>query len=123
MLGLHNRFQAFIHAFRGIVICLTREAHSRFHLCAAAVVIALATFLHASIDDWCWFVMCIGLVLAFEAINTSIERLADRVSEEYHDLIHDAKDLAAGAVLLVSIASVIIGALRICPLVVRVIFH
>ncbi len=73
-------------------------------------------FLDASLDDWCWFVGCIGAVIATESINSSIERLANRVSMEHHDLIRDAKDLAAGAVLVVSVASAVIGMMRMYPL-------
>ncbi len=48
-------------------------------------------------------------MLALEAVNTAIERLADAVSEDYHPLIGAAKDLAAGAVLIMAIAAVFVG--------------
>ena len=61
--------------------------------------------------EWCILILCIGVVLAAEAINTAIEKLSDHVSPEYSPFIKDAKDLAAGAVLNLSVASAIIGVL------------
>jgi len=51
-----------------------------------------------------------GIVLAAETMNTALERLADRVSEDYEEGIRDAKDLAAGAVLLASTMSAVVFA-------------
>jgi diacylglycerol kinase (ATP) len=111
-----KRFRAFSCAIRGVVLCITQEPHGRFHALAAIIVILVGVMLNASVEDWCWFIVCIGMVMATEAVNTSIERLSNRVSEEHHELIRDAKDLAAGAVLVVSVASAIIGLLRMWPL-------
>lgn len=119
---MKRRLKAFLDAMRGVFVCLTQETHGRFHVCAAVIVVVTAFFLDASLDDWCWFVGCIGAVIATESINSSIERLANRVSMEHHDLIRDAKDLAAGAVLVVSVASAVIGMMRMYPLVMNAIF-
>lgn len=119
---MQRRLKAFFDAMRGIFVCLTQETHGRFHVCAAVVVVVTAFLLDASSDDWCWFVGCIGAVIATESINSSIERLANRVSMEHHDLIRDAKDLSAGAVLVVSIASAIIGVMRMYPLILGTIY-
>lgn len=119
MKSTNSRLNAFCNAVRGVVICVAQEPHGRFHASAAFLVILVGILLDASLDDWCWFIVCIGMVMATEAINTSIERLSNRVSREHHELIRDAKDLAAGAVLVVSIASAIIGLLRMCPLLTK----
>ena len=119
---MQRRLKAFFDAMRGVFVCLTQEAHGRFHACAAVVVVLTAFLLDASLDDWCWFAGCIGAVIATESINSSIERLANRVSTEHHDLIRDAKDLAAGAVLVVSVASAVIGMMRMYPLVIGTIY-
>ena len=119
MKSTNRRLNAFYDAIRGVVVCVVQEPHGRFHALAAILVILVGVLLDASIDDWCWFIVCIGMVIATEAVNTSIERLSNRVSKEHHELIRDAKDLAAGAVLVVSIASAIIGLLRVWPLLTK----
>ncbi|GHT22368.1 hypothetical protein AGMMS4957_12480 [Bacteroidia bacterium] len=56
-----------------------------------------------------------GLVFAAEAINTSIEILADVVSPERHPQIKLVKDIAAGAVFLLAIAAAIVGLIVFLP--------
>ncbi len=55
-------------------------------------------FLHFSGVDWALFALAWGLILTAETLNTSIERLADRVESGYDEAIRDVKDLAAGGV-------------------------
>ena len=71
--------------------------------------------LHLSPTEWIIITLCIGLVLAAEAVNSAIEALADRVSAEYDEAIKRTKDLAAGAVLLLAIASAIVGLIIFLP--------
>jgi undecaprenol kinase len=77
---------------------------------AAAVVLALVR------PPLTWLAMCClsaSIVLALELVNTALEHLADRLHPERHIAIQRAKDCAAGAVLLASIAAVIIGGLTV----------
>ena len=54
-------------------------------------------------------------VLAAEAVNSSIEALADLVSPEYNEAIKRTKDLAAGAVLILAISAAIVGLIIFIP--------
>ena len=65
--------------------------------------------------EWITIVVVIGMVLAAEAVNSSIEALADLVSPEYNEAIKRTKDLAAGAVLLVAIAAAVVGCIIFIP--------
>ncbi len=62
----------------------------------------------------CWS-FAIALVWVTEALNTAIEFLADAAVPDPHSLIKHAKDVAAGAVLLASVAATVIGALVFLP--------
>ena len=64
---------------------------------------------------WIVICLCIGLVLSAEAVNSAIEALADRVSPAYDEAIKRTKDLAAGAVLLLAIASAVVGLIIFLP--------
>ncbi|HYJ52710.1 MAG TPA: diacylglycerol kinase [Allosphingosinicella sp.] len=97
-------------AFAGIAIVWRREQSFRIQcllgLVAAAVTIALR-------PGWVWaalVALSIGLVLAAELVNGAIEYTIDRLHPEIHDEIKYAKDAAAGAVLLTSLASGCVGA-------------
>lgn len=57
----------------------------------------------------------IAFVLIAETVNTAIENLCDLYSEDYHSKIKKIKDVAAGSVLIASIAAVVIGAIVFIP--------
>jgi len=59
--------------------------------------------------------LCCGLVLSLELVNTAAEALTDLISPEWHPLAETAKDAAAGAVLVASIVSVLVGAAVLLP--------
>ncbi|HBK94801.1 MAG TPA: diacylglycerol kinase, partial [Porphyromonadaceae bacterium] len=61
----------------------------------------------------------IGLVLALEAVNTSIETLADLVSKERNATIKKVKDLAAAGVLLAAMAALAVGVLVFLPKIIE----
>jgi diacylglycerol kinase (ATP) len=61
-------------------------------------------------------------VWAAEAINTAFELLCDVASPDFHPLVESAKDVAAGAVLICAVGSVITGALVLGPRLVAVLF-
>ena len=114
MRWLAKRRDAFGHAGRGIVLLLT-ETHGRVHAAATVVIIVLGLWLNISSTDWALLAICIALVLAVEAINTAIECIVDIVSPEWHPVARDAKDLAAGGVLVAAIGAAVVGVLVFWP--------
>ena len=58
----------------------------------------------------------IVLVLAVELMNSALEALADRLHPEAHPEVKKVKDMAAGAVLMLSMASLIVGLLMLISL-------
>ena len=89
------------------------------HAGATIVVIAAALLFRVSAGDWCWIILAISIVWTAEALNTAFEFLADAASPAFHPLVRDAKDVAAGAVLITAIAAAIIGALVFWPYVTK----
>ncbi|MCM1165983.1 MAG: diacylglycerol kinase family protein [Lachnospiraceae bacterium] len=104
-------FKSFYYAGRGIVTALGQR-NFRFHLCAAAFVIYFAArFYSFSAERWALLVLTCALVTALETVNTGIEKLADKVTEENSHRIKLAKDCAAGAVLISAIGAAAVGVL------------
>jgi diacylglycerol kinase (ATP) len=89
------------------------------HAGATVVVIAAALLLRLSAGDWCWIILALSIVWTAEALNTAFEFLADAASPAFHPLVRDAKDVAAGAVLITAIAAAIIGAIVFWPYLVK----
>jgi diacylglycerol kinase len=85
------------------------QRNMRVHLAAAACAIALGAALRIGAADWACVIIAIGLVLATEALNTVAEALTDLCTAEFHPLAKIAKDAAAGAVLISSVAAVGVG--------------
>lgn len=75
----------------------------------ACIVVFLAYFFTVSKIEWILLLLCIGVVISLEAINTAIERAVDLCTEEIKPLAKQAKDTAAAAVFVFAIISVIIG--------------
>lgn len=112
--GRQSLTSAFRNAFVGIRD-FARERNSRIHLVAAVAAIALAATLRISGVEWAVLVLTITAVLAAEALNCAIERVVDLASPGRHELARQAKDLAAGAVLMVSIGAAVVGAILFVP--------
>jgi diacylglycerol kinase len=73
--------------------------------------------LRISRSDWCWIILAVSIVWTAEALNTAFEFLADAASPDFHPLVRDAKDVAAGAVLITALAAAIIGVIVLLPYV------
>ena len=110
-----KRARSFKFAFNGIKLLITKE-HNAWIQCIAADCVLFAGMVIGLSRMECFAVtIVIGAVLAAEAVNSSIEALADLVSPEYNEAIKRTKDLAAGAVLLMAIAAAIVGFVIFIP--------
>lgn len=112
---LRKRLASFKYAFNGIRLLIQKEHNAWIH-CFATIFVIIAGFLFGlSKMEWIAIIIVIGSVFAGEAINSSIEALADEVSPEYNEGIKRVKDLAAGAVLFMAIAAAIVGLIIFLP--------
>jgi len=109
-----RRLASFRHAGRGIA-SLLGEPNARIHALATLVVIALAAWVRPSSVECALLALAVALVWAAEAVNTSLERLADAAVPERHPLVGAAKDIAAGAVLLAAIGAVVVAGFVFVP--------
>lgn len=112
---LRSRLLSCRYAFQGLKFALVTQHNFRIHLVAAIAAIGLGFFWRISGDDWRWIVVAIAIVMAAELVNTSFEHLCDVVQPELHASVRVAKDVAAGAVLVCSIASAVIGVMVFWP--------
>ena len=113
--SLLDRIKSFKYAFNGLKILFREEHNARVHLFVAIGAIVLSFVLKISAIEWVAVIMVIGLVFITEIINTSIENIADFISPERHAKIKVIKDLAAAAVIISAIISVIIGLIIFLP--------
>lgn len=105
----------FAVAFRGIKFGI--RGHSSFfvHFFATALVLAAATVFRCSELEWILLLFCIALVMTTELINSSIETLFRELDEETRNRAWPALDIAAGAVLVASLFTLVIGLIIFLP--------
>ncbi len=113
--SLKKRLKSFTYACKGICCLIGHEHNAWIHCLAVVVVIAAGFLLGINRIEWIAIVLCCGMVLAAEAVNTAIEVLVDLVSPERQPLAGKVKDIAAGAVLLTAIAAAIVGCIVFIP--------
>lgn len=101
--------KAFLYALRGLTYAIKTERHMRIHLCFAFYVTAAGLITGISAAEWAAVLLCCGAVMGLECVNTALERLCDRVTQERDGLIMRAKDAAAGAVLVCAAFSAAAG--------------
>ena len=110
-----GRIRSFSFAFRGIAIMLRSQHNAWIHATATIVAIVAGIVAGLSRAEWCWIVLAIVAVWTAEALNTALEFLTDVVSPEFHPIAGQAKDVAAGAVLITALGAVGIAALVFGP--------
>lgn len=110
-----GRIRSIRHAVAGIVRMIRCQHNAWVHAAATVVVLAAGFLLRISARDWCWIILAISIVWTAEALNTAFEFLADAASPAFHPLVRDAKNVAAGAVLVTAISATVIGAIVFWP--------
>ena len=106
---------SFKNAFVGLFMAIKSERNMKVHLVMAFLVTFLGLYFEISRMEWLVQTLTISAVMGAEIFNTSIEKLCDILHPEKHIGIGQTKDLAAGAVLIISIAAVIIGLVIYLP--------
>ncbi|MFA6007831.1 MAG: diacylglycerol kinase family protein [Candidatus Shapirobacteria bacterium] len=109
--------KSFYYAGRGIMTGF-RERNMIIHCLMAVIVIIMGWIFSLSLMEWSIVLILIGLVIFAELVNTSIEELANVVKKNNNCEYGETKatrDLAAGAVLVVAIVSVIVGLIIFLP--------
>ena len=114
-----GRIRSFYHATCGILRMIRCQHNAWIHAAITVAVVVAALLFRISSADWCWIILAMSIVWTAEALNTAFEFLADAASPEFHPLVRDAKDVAAGAVLLTATAAVVIGSIVFWPYVER----
>ena len=102
MRALLSRFR---DATRGLLHLLLRDASGRLHSVCAVAVVIMGMWLRVPAMEWAVLSLAMGAVLAAEALNSAIEKLADRVTLEREETIRLLKDLSAGGVLAASLGA------------------
>ncbi len=106
---------SFKFAFSGLWYVLRTQRNARVHVCIAILAVVMGILLHLSAVEFALVFVAIAGVFIAEMFNTVMELCIDLASPDHHPLAKVAKDVAAGAVLLSAILSVVIGLFVFVP--------
>ena len=106
---------SFKYAFEGIKSSLRTERNIKIHFSMMILVIVAGILLDISTYEWMICIILFGMVIGGELVNTAIEEVTDLVTTEINPKAKLAKDIAAGAVLIMAITSAIIGLIIFIP--------
>ena len=112
---LKNRIRSVGYAFKGMFLLLWTESSIKIQFVIALVVTAAGFYFEISRTEWALQLISIGLVMGVEGVNTAIEKLSDYVQPKKDPKIGLIKDISAGAVMIVSIISSIVGLIIYVP--------
>ena len=94
--SIKSRIHSFSNAFRGLGLFFRQEHNARIHAVIAVITVVSGVLVGLSRIEWIAVFFAIGMVIATEAVNTTVEYLCDFICPEYNDKIKKIKDLAAG---------------------------
>ncbi|WP_134700152.1 diacylglycerol kinase [Ammoniphilus sp. YIM 78166] len=101
--------RSFGNAMEGIAYTIKTQRNMQIHVGAATMVFLASWLLEIPWNEVLLVFFSIFLVLILEMVNTAIEATVDLVTDQYHPLAKVAKDVAAGAVLLAAVLSILVG--------------
>lgn len=101
--------KSFKCAIQGILATIKTERNMKIHITMMILVIIAGYVLKISKIDWIICIILFGLVIGAELFNTAIENAVDLITPNENNKAKIIKDASAGAVLVLAIASAIIG--------------
>ncbi len=110
-----SRGRSFRYAFSGWWYVIRTQRNAWIHTIVSIAVILVGLWLQLEPHEWAVILIAIAMVWTSEFINTALEAVVDLASPEQHYLARVGKDVGAAAVLIASIASVLIGLLIMGP--------
>ena len=108
------------YCLEGINFVITNESNFKKEIVIGIIALLLSYILKISRIEFIIILIMIALVLTSEIINTSIEKVVDLYTKDYSNLAKIAKAVSAGSVLVMSIFSLLVGAIIFLPKIINV---
>ena len=98
--SLKRLYNAFFYSVDGICACMKSEQAFRLEIYFSIILVPLGLWLGDTTSQKILLVGSVFTVLIVELVNSAIERVVDRISNERHELSKEAKDMGSAAVFL-----------------------
>ncbi len=110
-----NRLDSLGYALAGWVYMLRRQRNTWLMALATPIVLGLGLWLRVDRVGWALLFIVITIVWLTEFMNAAVEAAIDLNTSEYHPMAKVGKDVAAAAVLLGVVNSVLVGLFVLGP--------
>ena len=110
---------SFKYAIQGLILSFKKERNMKIHFFIMLVVIILGFILKISKVEWIICIILFGIVISGEMFNTAIETTVDIAMPYKNENAKIAKDVSAGAVLILAFVSAVIGCIIFIPKVIE----
>lgn len=123
MIRLARLFKSYSYAFKGLFKTFREEQNLKIQTFTSLAVLILGIYFSLSRIEWAVLTLAVCLVLTAEITNSAVERITDVLKPRINAYVKEIKDIMAAAVLLSSIAAVIIGVVIFFPYVYKIFGH
>ncbi len=96
------------YSIDGLVYAYKNEKSLWIHAFLSVVTILLSFLFEITPNQWSIVLITLGVVLAFELVNTAVEAVVDMVTLEYNELARIAKDCCSAATCVMTFMGIII---------------
>ncbi|MBN1967713.1 MAG: diacylglycerol kinase family protein, partial [Anaerolineae bacterium] len=110
-----SRWASFRYALAGWLYMLRHQKNTRIQAAATLLVLAFGLWLEITPGEWAVIVIAVTIVWITEFINAAIEAAVNLASPDLHPMAKVGKDVAAAAVLLGAVSSLLVGLLIFGP--------
>jgi diacylglycerol kinase (ATP) len=104
-------YKSLLYSIKGVFWMLKSERNFQLEVLALIVNLFLIVYFEINSTDAALIILVCFLVLITEALNTAVEKICDFVEPNFNKKIGLIKDIAAGAVILATFLSIIVGVL------------
>lgn len=118
---MKKRIQSFRYAINGFMLVLKSEMNMKIHFTAAVLALIAGLILKVNFTEWAVLLISIAMVFASEIGNTVVEKYLDAYHPERSEIVGALKDMAAAAVLVISVFSALIGCFIFIPKILEMI--
>ncbi|MEI6596602.1 MAG: diacylglycerol kinase family protein [bacterium] len=123
MIKLSRLFKSYGYAIKGLFKTFQEEQNLKIQILASLIVLILGIYFSISRLEWAILTLVVCLVLTAEITNSAVERITDVLKPRINTYVKEIKDIMAAAVLLSSMAAVIIGVIIFFPYVYKIFGH
>lgn len=103
-------YRSVMHAWNGLIHTVVHQRNMRMHIIAGLLVGLVGSGIQLGLAEKVTLVFCVLLVLFAEMLNSALEQLVDLAVQQFDEKAKLTKDIAAAAVLVLAIGTVVLFA-------------